>query len=188
MCLIRDKVTMKGNDGFSYVYILAIILVCFMFVSAGITITGIFVRKDAAEKAVQSSLDNCGKDSLDIQFPDLIEAESTGDTEDTDSSAYTEAFYNAMDSAFAYEQKSGAAGDETYTVSDAHGNRLFTLTGLSVQAEPDSMTISDGKTERMVYTVTGTLKIPIGAFGFNTEISVPIRKTAAYQYAASTIQ
>lgn len=185
---MKGKAKLSGNDGFSYVYVLAFILVCFMFLSAGITITGIFVRKNAAENAIQSSLDICGKDSLDKQYSDLIEAESTGDSDDTDSSVYTAAFYTAMDSAFAYEQKSGAAGDETYTVSDGQGNRLFTLADLNVQAAPDSITIADGKTERLVYTVTGTVKIPIGAFGFSTEISVPIRKTAAYQYAASTIQ
>lgn len=184
---MKIKAKHFDNGGFSYVYVLAFILVCFMLLSAGMTISGIFTRKSAAEKAVQSSLDVCAAGSLDRQYSDLIETESTGG-DDTDSSAYTAAFYTAMDSAFAHEQKSGEANDVTYTVSDDQGNCLFTLSDVSVQAAPGDMSMPDGKTERLVYTVTATLKIPVGAFGFHSEITVPVKKTAAYQYAASPTQ
>lgn len=184
---MKIKAKHFGSGGFSYVYVLVFILVCFMFLSAGMTISGIFTRKNAAEKAVQSSLDVCAAGSLDRQYSDLIETESTGG-ENIDSSAYTAAFFTAMDSAFAHEEKSGSANDVTYTVLDDQDNCLFTLSDVSVQAAPDNMSMPDGKTERLVYTATATLKIPIGAFGFHSVITVPVKKTAAYQYAVSPTQ
>lgn len=173
---------LRDNRGISQMTVLIILMASLIFLAAMLVVTNIFTKHDVAVKDFQKAIKICQTSNLDKQYNSMIEVESYDGSVNYSSAAYTDAFYSALQNSFAHVDATVTAGGHSYQVYSKSGQQGFTLRDVSLSASVADVTIGDTKEKRLVYVATGTLLIPLQAFGYTSNISVPVKATASFQY------
>lgn len=179
---MRLKKYLRGCGGSTHLSTLILLIVILMFIAAMMVLAGVLVKQRIVGRAVSRAIVSCGVQNYDQEYGSLIEGSSVSASPGADYSAYRVAFYNSIEQSFPHFNKATAgSGGTTYVIENTAGQYAFTLEDLSLDVSPENRTMPDGGNMRLTYTVTGTLRIPMKAFGYDGTLALPIRKTATYQ-------
>lgn len=151
------------------------------FLAVLLSVFGIFIKYYTAERALKRSLVGCATSNLNLQYGSLIEGDSYSSSTDYTASAYSNVFFKQLQSSFSSDTLTTDNGESALAVQNASGSTGFTVTDLQLSVAPANVPMPDTKTIRLVYTATGTIRIPISGFGYSGAITVPLKATASFQ-------
>lgn len=176
------KLMLSSHAGMSNIMTLIIFMSAMMFLVALLVAASIFVKQNVVTTALKKSITICERANLDKQYTSLIEAESYDQTINYNSTAYTGAFFSSLKESFSHDEETGIGSGHTYLVSDKNGNYAFTVQNVNLSISVIDRPMFDTKEKRLAYAATGTLIIPLSAFGYTANINLPVKATASFQY------
>lgn len=176
------QLLLSSQEGMSNIMTLIIFMSAMMLLVALFVVASIFIKHNVVTTAMKKSITTCERSNLDKQYTSLIEAESYDQTVNYNSAAYTDTFFSSLKESFSHDEETNTGSGHTYLVNDKNGNHAFTVQNVSLNISVIDRPMSDTKEERLAYIATGTLIIPLSAFGYTANIDLPVKVTSSFQY------
>ena len=173
---------LQDRRGSAYIGVLVFLLCFFMVLVVGLAATSVLVKYNTVRRDVQKAIVDCEVENYDKQYRSLIESESFSSDTDYSGTAFTGPFFSALERRFSRIRKSEDGAGVNYTVLNTEGQTAFVIDGLTLTVSTEDRPLHDTKTKRLCYEADGTLRIPLGALGFQSVITVPLRVPASFQY------
>jgi hypothetical protein len=182
----KIKLLLKDNRGETNLLIPILFLIGIIFFVVILIFTTLMVRRNQGYQAINNSLKSCETINYQNLYSDMIEASSYNSSTNYNSGTFTQGFYDTLNQFYPYiNETANDDGTKTFDVCNSSGTMLFQLSDISLNISPKSVSMPDGLTTRLVYTVTGDIIVHYDFFSSKYTVTFPIKQTATYQYLSS---
>ena len=176
----KIKQILKSDSGMAYIPTIITVLIVIMLIGLLIIFVSVIVQCDTVKSAFKSSISIAAKTNLDKQYNVFIEG-STYKNNDSSYEEYKNSFYKSLKYNFKNASELVSNNGEKYIVYSDSDKPSYTVDNVIIKISTEDRKMPDGLQKRLIYTVTGTLVIPVNAFGYSGKITIPIKDSASYQ-------